>query len=95
MAWGGRIDIWPDDIAQLVDKFRIVRELEVPHTDRDARDLCHQRAGPVRRLAGRIIERQGDNSCGDFIASGLMREGRVLSRSRPSNPSVAKRSCQR
>ena len=83
MAWGGRIDIWPDDIAQLVDKFRIVRELELPHamrlkpvgapdalnrTDRDARDLCHQRAGPVRRLAGRIIERQGDNSCGDFIA---------------------------
>jgi hypothetical protein len=83
MAWVGGSTYSPTTSRQLVDKFRIVRELELPHamrlkpvgapdalnrTDRDARDLCHQRAGPVRRLAGRIIERQGDNSCGDFIA---------------------------
>jgi hypothetical protein len=40
-------------------------------TDGDARGLRHQRAGPVRRLAGRIIERQGDNPCGDVIAQRL------------------------
>src|SRR5882672_2461342 len=74
MAWVGGSTYSPTTSRQLVDKFRIVRELELPHamrlkpvgapdalnrTDRDARDLCHQRAGPVRRLAGRIIERQG------------------------------------
>jgi hypothetical protein len=55
-------------------------------------------AGPVRRLAGRII---GSSSVRATIRaatsspSGLMRDDRVLSRSRPSNPSVAKRCCQR
>ena len=28
---GGRIDIEPDDVAQLVDEFRIVGQLELPH----------------------------------------------------------------
>jgi hypothetical protein len=84
MAWvgGGRmlrirleIDIEPDDIAQVVDKFRIVRELELLHpmrlkpvgapdalngTDGDARGLRHQCAGPVRRLVRRIIAQRFD-----------------------------------
>lgn len=39
--------------------------------DRDAGGLRHQRAGPVRRLAGWVIERQGDDPRGDFIAQRL------------------------
>ena len=83
----GRIDIELDDIARSFStNFGSFEKLELPHamrlksvgapdalnrTDRDARGLRHQCAGPVRRLAGRIIERQGDNPCGDFIAEWL------------------------
>ena len=107
---GRRIDIEPDDVAQLVDELRIVGELELPdpvrlqamgapdaldRTDADAGGLRHHRAGPMGRLAGRVGPGQRDDALGDIRPSGGMREGRVLSRSRPSNPSCMKRSCQR
>ena len=47
------------------------------------------------RFPGRFPERQRDDALGRLAPSGLMREGRVLSRSSPSNPSSIKRSCQR
>ena len=47
------------------------------------------------RFPGRFRERQRDDALGRLDASGLMREGRVLSRSSPSKPSSIKRSCQR
>ena len=50
-------------------------------------DLGHRGGGPVRRLAGRIGQRDGDAPAAATSApSGGMRDGRVLSRSRPSTP---------
>src|SRR5260370_26775746 len=77
------IDIEPDDIAQLVDEFRIVRELELPNsmrlktvgppdaldgTDADARRLPHHDASPMGRLTGRIGLGQGDDAFGHLCA---------------------------
>ena len=74
---GGRIDIEPDDVAQLVDEVGIVGELELPHpvrlqpvcapdalhrADGDASLLGHHGTGPVGRLGGRVGERQGDDA---------------------------------
>ena len=47
------------------------------------------------RFPGRFPERQRDDALGRLGINGLMREGRVLSRSSPSDPSSIKRSCQR
>ena len=102
-----RIDVEPDDVAQLVHELRIVGELELTHpvrlkamgapdalhrADTDA-GLGHRRAGPVRRLARRLsrVARRRARPSG---SSGGMREGRVLSRSSP-RALAAKRSCQR
>ena len=88
-----RIDIEAYDIAQFADEVRIVGQLELPdpvrlkavgtpdalsRADGNARSLCHQRAGPVRRFAGRLIERQGDDPRCGFIAQGLDARGSRL-----------------
>src|SRR6202008_4764769 len=69
---GRRIDIEADDIAQLVDELRIIRQFEPAHpmglqavsapdaldgADADADRLSHHGAGPVSRLTGRLSER--------------------------------------
>src|SRR6516162_8068845 len=75
-----RIDVEADDVAQLVDEFRIGGELELTdavglksvgapdalhRTDADADRLRHGGAGPVGRLAGRGLHRQSDDAFGD------------------------------
>lgn len=77
---GRRIDIEADDVAQLVDEFGIVGELELtpamrleamrlPDTpDRagaDAGSLRHHVGGPMRRLARRIGKRQRHHTISD------------------------------
>ena len=81
-----RIDVKPDDVAQFVDEFRIVRQFELPdpmrleamgapdaldRTDRDASGFGHHHAGPVRGLAGRVRQSQGDDLFGDISAQRL------------------------
>ena len=107
---GGRIDIEPDDVAQLVDEVWIVRELELPDAMRlkpvrapdaldgagaDAARLRHQSRGPVRCLHGGSASVSATTRAATSSPSGWMREGRVLSRRSPSKPCCAKRSCQR
>ena len=96
---GGRIDIEPDNIAQLVDELRVVGELELVDPVRletmrapDALDgiradtdgFRHNSSSPMGRLGGRIGPGERHNTLGDIRPSGGMREGRVLSRKRPS-----------
>jgi hypothetical protein len=79
---GGRIDIEPDDIAQLGGELRVLGQLEpaeamrlqamrapnsLNRTHRNADRLCHGGPGPVGRLTGRIGQRQGDHSFGDLL----------------------------
>ena len=99
------------DVAQFVDEARIVGQLELAHPVRlqamgapDALDRTH--AEPSR-LAPSRLRSSGSSPPGGSPSvkattpsiasalSGLIREGRVLSRTRPSNPSSRKRSCQR
>jgi len=76
---GGRIDIETDDVADLGGELRIVGKLEGTDAVRrqamslpdalnrgqaNARHLGHQPPGPVRRLAGRIAERQSHDPLG-------------------------------
>lgn len=78
---GRRIDIEADDVAQLVDEFRIVGELELPPAvgreamclpdapDRagaDAGRLRHHVGRPVRRFARRIGKRHCHHVRGDI-----------------------------
>ena len=73
---GRRVEIQPNDGAQLGGKSRILRQLETPHpvrlqavrgpdplhrAQRHASGHRHCPAGPVRRLAGRLGERQRDH----------------------------------
>ena len=96
---GRRVDVEPDHIAQFGDEVGIVRKLELPHpmgpkpvcapdalhrADADAGRLGHHGGDPVGRLGGRVAQRQGDHPLGHLRPSGGMRDGRVLSRSRPS-----------
>ena len=76
---GGRIDIKPDNIAQLVDELRVVGKLEL--------------VDPVRLETMRALTRTDPpaeathwtaTSLAISDPSGGMREGRVLSRKRPS-----------
>ena len=75
-AWAGRIDVEPDDVADLGGEVRVVRELEGADAVRlepvrapdaldvgeaDAGRLGHGAPRPVGRLAGRLGERQGDD----------------------------------
>ena len=106
-----RVDVEPDHVTQLVDELRIVGELELPdpvrlepvrapdaldRADADAGRLRHHRGGPVGGLAPADRSASARPPAPPPPApSGGMREGRVLSRSRPRQPSSAKRSCQR
>src|SRR5271157_1075017 len=82
----GRIDVETHDVAQFVDELWIVRELELARpvrleavrapnalngADGDASGLRHHRPGPVRRLSGRVFQRQRDDPFGDFGAKRL------------------------
>ena len=96
---GRRIDVEPDDVAQLGGELRVVGELELPHPVRlqavGAPDALHRadadagwpRPSP-RRSSGwsRPAARSGSvppRRSATSGPSGAMREGRVLSRSRP------------
>jgi hypothetical protein len=93
---GGRIDIEPDNIAQLVDKLRVVELLDPvrPETIRapDALDRTCTEANRFRHHGGGQWVASAGGSAWVNIStrlaisdpSGGMREGRVLSRSRPS-----------
>jgi hypothetical protein len=85
-----RIDIEDDDVAQFVDELWIVGKFELAHsvrletmgapdalngTEQHARNLRHHRAGPVRRLAGWVLERHGDDPFGDLVPQGLDARG--------------------
>src|SRR4029434_4160647 len=65
-----------DDVAQLGDELRVLRQLEPAHSvrlqavrlpdplhrrDADADRLGHQASGPMRRFVGRIFRCQGDD----------------------------------
>src|SRR5665213_3317927 len=78
---GGRIDIEPDHVAQLLDEQGIVRQLELPHPVRlkavgapDALDRAdadpdlarHHRGGPMGRFEGRGGQGQRDDALGYF-----------------------------
>ena len=78
---GGRIDIKPDHIAQLVDELRIVGELELLDPVRleavrapdalhgaraNADSFRHHRGSPVGRLDGRIGAGERDDTVGDI-----------------------------
>ena len=77
---GGRIDIEADDVAQLVDKFRVGGELELFHpvrlkavrapdasdgTRADIDDLRHHGGGPVGRLCWRVGLGERHDALGD------------------------------
>src|SRR5450631_3933456 len=94
----GRVDIETDDVAQFVDKLRVGGELELLHpmrlkavrtpdaldgTRADIDDLRHHGRGPVGCLGGSVWVSITTRSV-MVDPSGWMREGRVLSRSRPS-----------
>ena len=76
----GRIDIEADDVAQLVDKFRVGGELELFHpvrlkavrapdaldgTRADIDDLRHHGGGPVCRLCWRVGLGERHDALGD------------------------------
>src|SRR4051812_42139390 len=97
MGW--RIDIKPDNIAQLVDEFRVVGKLELmdpvrletmrapdalDRTRADTDGFRHHSSGPVRRLGGQIGRGKRHNIWRYPTPRGGMREGRVLSSKRPS-----------
>src|ERR1700716_4418273 len=78
---GGRIDIKPDNIAQLVDELRVVGELELldpvrletmrapdalDGTRADADGFCHHGGGPVGRLDGWIGSGERHDTLGDI-----------------------------
>jgi hypothetical protein len=106
----GRIDIKPDDIVEFIGKRRIIRQLELPEAVRCRPCAFQMRrtalalillaaaimsavqcvVSPGASLSVRATTRSASSG-----ARRAMREGRVLSRSKPSTPSAMKRSCQR
>ena len=90
---GGRIDIEPDNIAQLVDKLRVFGELELPNPVRlktmrppdaldgtcaDADCFRHQGGGPVGRLGGRLGLGEHHDTLSDIRPSGRETRGACL-----------------
>ena len=108
---GRRIDIEPDDVAQLGGELRVGGQLELAHPMRlqamGAPDALHRGDADRRRPwpsspAVQWVVSPGGSARVSAItrsatsgAKGGMREGRVLSRSSPSTPSCMNRSCQR
>ena len=106
----GRIEVKPGHIAQFINEFGIVGQLELLHpvrlqtmrlpdalqrTDADARSPAI--IAPVQCVIspGGSVSVNATTRAATPLPSGLIREGRVLSRKRPSSPSDIKRSCQR
>ena len=96
---GGRIDIKPDHVAQLVDELRVVGELELldpvrleamrapdalDGTRADADGFRHHEAVQWVASAGGSVWVSTTTRSAISDPSGGMREGRVLSRRRPS-----------
>jgi hypothetical protein len=79
---GGRIDIKPDHVAQLVDELRIVGELELLDPVPTAFAII-EAVQWVASTGGSVRVRAMTRSA-ISDPSGGMREGRVLSRRRPS-----------
>ncbi len=88
---GGRADVKPDDIVQLLDEGRIARQLEHPPAvgaqavrppdrvycrGRQACRLSHRPQGPVRRFMRRRGVRQPDH-LGGLVGRRLRRPGRA------------------
>ena len=105
-----RVHIEPDDVSQLGGKLRVVGQLEQARPVRpqtmSAPDALHRTdlipwslamAGAVQCVVspGGSIWVAATTRAATSASSGGMRDGRVLSRSRPATPSVMKRSCQR
>jgi len=106
----GWIAIKADNVAQLVSTPWIVGQLELtqaaglqavaapypPHrTGADADLLGHGVRRPVGGLAGRRAERKRHHARGAMLGSnGAIRDGRVLSRNRPSTPSAMNHACR-
>ena len=105
-----RVEVEPDDVAQLGRERRIVGELERPHPVRPelvARQMRSTELGLVPAAAAMALALQSVASCGGSeVVSATTRSivscarrgrrgGRVLSRSSPATPSRMKRSCQR
>ena len=106
----GWIDIETDHIAQLVNKLGIGGKLEVldpmrlqPMRTPDALNRAGADGTALAIIAavqcvvsaGGSVSVSATTRSATLAPSGGTREGRVLSRSRPSNPCVMKRSCQR
>lgn len=106
----GWIDVKPHHVMQLLDEVGVVRELELPDAMRlqpvrspDTLNRAGADAGLFAiMVAVQCVASPGGSVCvsattraATSAPSGGMREGRVLSRSRPSKPSCIKRSCQR
>jgi hypothetical protein len=107
---GRRINIKPDDIPEPGHEVGVVESLKW-RIRCGARPCARQMRCTEETLIPTILATAADvqcfASCGGSVAvrattlsitswpSGAMREGRVLSRRRPSTPSSAKRSCQR
>ena len=82
---GRRIDIKPDDVAQLGGELRVGGQLELAHPmrlqavgapdalhrgDADPGGLGHHVGGPVGRLAGRVLLSKRDHPLGDLRPQG-------------------------
>ena len=106
----GRIDIEPHDVAQFIDEARVVGQLELAHpvrlqtmgapirwTELTLSPAAFAIKAPVQWVVspGGSPSVSATTRPAASAPSGLMREGRVLSRSSPSKPSSIKRSCQR
>src|SRR5262245_10226805 len=107
---GRRIDIEADNVPQLRYKIGVARQLELAcpvrlqavrppdplhRTDADPDRFGHHRSGPMRRLARGSPRVNATVRSHTLADNGGMREGRVLSRTRPATPARMNRSCQR
>jgi hypothetical protein len=105
-----RIDIEADDVVQLGGKVRVVRQFELARPVRLQSMLAPMRcteltlmpltlaiASAVQCVVSPIGSASVRETTFAFTSasSGGIRDGRVLSRSRPATPSIIKRSCHR
>ena len=87
-----RIEVEPDDVAQLVDEGGVIGQLELPDamrleavsppdalhgTEAHADRLGHRPAGPMGRFVRRFLHGQSHDPLGDRGGELGMREGRV------------------
>ena len=97
---GGRRQIKPDNIPELLDKLRVLGELELAHpvrlkamaapdaqhrTWRNSRRFGHGGGRPVRRLAGRGTLGQLNNACDGFLWQRRLARGARLVPQKPLN----------